>query len=549
MKTATAAKPITLPTANRLDHACKKFWRSRYLLLMLLPALIWYIVFMYAPMYGAQIAFRDFSPVLGITGSKWVGFKYFIQFFKSEYFGRLIKNTLGISLYSIIVGFPIPIILALLINEVRGKFFKRSVQTVVYLPHFISAVVVVSILSALLSPSSGLINQLITAFGGTPIHFMAEPKYFKTIYVLSDIWQSAGYGSIVYMAALTGIDPSLYEAATVDGASKWDKLIHITLPGLLPTIIIMLILRMGSIFSVGYEKIMLMYNPATYETADVISTYVYRRAFESGDYSFSAAVGLFNSVINFTIIVLFNNVSFWPKGFTTSMYEKVLKDASIWTGYLNTILYTVLGTLISVTLTACAAYPLSRKDLFGRNVFISLFIFTMFFNGGMIPTYLIIQKLGMLNKIWALVLPSAISTYNMIIMRTFFENTIPNELIEAAALDGCNDITTFFRIVLPLSGAVFAVMALFYGVAQWNSWFPALLYIRDRSLYPLQMILREVLIQSDIGNMAGSTGDVEVIGDGLKYATMVVSTLPIMCLYPFLQKYFVAGVTIGAVKG
>lgn len=256
MKTATAAKPITLPTANRLDHACKKFWRSRYLLLMLLPALIWYIVFMYAPMYGAQIAFRDFSPVLGITGSKWVGFKYFTQFFKSEYFGRLIKNTLGISLYSIIVGFPIPIILALLINEVRGKFFKRSVQTVVYLPHFISAVVVVSILSALLSPSSGLINQLITAFGGTPIHFMAEPKYFKTIYVLSDIWQSAGYGSIVYMAALTGIDPSLYEAATVDGASKWDKLIHITLPGLLPTIIIMLILRMGSIFSVGYEKIM-----------------------------------------------------------------------------------------------------------------------------------------------------------------------------------------------------------------------------------------------------------------------------------------------------
>ena len=214
--------------------------------------------------------------------------------------------------------------------------------------------------------------------------------------------------------------------------------------------------------------------------------------------------------------LLTGNVSFWPKGFTTSMYEKVLKDASIWKGYLNTILYTVLGTLISVTLTACAAYPLSRKDLFGRNIFISLFIFTMFFNGGMIPTYLIIQKLGMLNKIWALVLPSAISTYNMIIMRTFFENTIPNELIEAAALDGCNDITTFFRIVLPLSGAVFAVMALFYGVAQWNSWFPALLYIRDRSLYPLQM---------------------------------VVSTLPIMCLYPFLQKYFVAGVTIGAVKG
>ena len=309
MKTATAAKPITLPTANRLDHACKKFWRSRYLLLMLLPALIWYIVFMYAPMYGAQIAFRDFSPVLGITGSKWVGFKYFIQFFKSEYFGRLIKNTLGISLYSIIVGFPIPIILALLINEVRGKFFKRSVQTVVYLPHFISAVVVVSILSALLSPSSGLINQLITAFGGTPIHFMAEPKYFKTIYVLSDIWQSAGYGSIVYMAALTGIDPSLYEAATVDGASKWDKLIHITLPGLLPTIIIMLILSCGNVLSVGFEKTYLLQNPLNLSASQVISTYVYEVGLKSAQFSYASAIGLFNTIVNVALLLIVNCIA------------------------------------------------------------------------------------------------------------------------------------------------------------------------------------------------------------------------------------------------
>ena len=239
----------------------------------------------------------------------------------------------------------------------------------------------------------------------------------------------------------------------------------------------------------------------------------------------------------------------YPAGFTLEGYQQVLADERVWIGYVNSIIYALGGILYGLVTAVPLGYALSRKELPCRKFLTGLFIFTMFFNGGMIPTYLIIQKLGMLNKIWALVLPSAISTYNMIIMRTFFENTIPNELIEAAALDGCNDITTFFRIVLPLSGAVFAVMALFYGVAQWNSWFPALLYIRDRSLYPLQMILREVLIQSDIGNMAGSTGDVEVIGDGLKYATMVVSTLPIMCLYPFLQKYFVAGVTIGAVKG
>ena len=256
--------------------------------------------------------------------------------------------------------------------------------------------------------------------------------------------------------------------------------------------------------------------------------------------------------------LLRGEVSFWPKGFTFSMYEKVFKDASIWQGYGNTIVYTVLGTCISVVLTAFAAYPLSRKDFYGRNLFmihqvhmsqVPGLIKDGIITGGMIPTFLIVQRLHLLNTMWALILPTAVSTYNLIIMRTFFESTIPFELVESASLDGCNDLVIFFRIVLPLSGPILAVMVLFYGVAQWNSWFPALLYISDRGLYPLQMVLREVLIQSDISNMAGSSGDVEIIGDGLKYATMVVATLPIMCLYPFLQKYFVKGVMIGAVKG
>ncbi len=312
MKNAPASPKTQRAKARsngRLAHGRKMMWRSRYLYLLLIPTLIWYIIFMYAPLYGLQIAFKDFLPFQGINGSQWVGFKHFISFFNSEYFWRVIKNTLGISLYSILLGFPIPVLLALLMNEIRCKYFKKGVQTIVYLPHFISLVVVVSIINAILSPSSGLLNQVIEFFGGDPVHFMAEPKYFKTIYVLSDIWQSAGYNSIVYLAALTSIDPSLYEAATVDGASKWKKLIHITLPCILPTIMIMLILRMGSVFSVGYEKIMLMYNEATLESADVISTYLYRRAFKSGDYSFSTAIGLFNSVINFTIIMIFNKIS------------------------------------------------------------------------------------------------------------------------------------------------------------------------------------------------------------------------------------------------
>jgi putative aldouronate transport system permease protein len=178
-----------------------------------------------------------------------------------------------------------------------------------------------------------------------------------------------------------------------------------------------------------------------------------------------------------------------------------------------------------------------------------LFAFTMYFTGGMIPTYLLVKNLGMLNTMWALVLPSAVSTYNLIIMRTFFQTSIPDELVESAAIDGCNDLGVFFRIVVPLAAPIFVVMVLFYGVSQWNSWFPALLYISDRGKYPLQMILREILIQSEVSELTGSVGDVEIIGEGLKYATMVVATLPIMCLYPFLQKYFVKGVMIGAVKG
>lgn len=298
--------PIIGPKKNKI---LKQIIKSRYLYLLILPACIWYIVFLYAPLYGAQIAFRDFSPLTGISGGRFVGLKYFKQFFSSVYFIRLMKNTLGISLYSILLGFPIPVLLALLINEISKSKIRRSIQTILYLPHFISAVVVVSLINVLLAPGTGLINKLIVLLGGSSIHFMAEPSYFKSIFVLSDIWQSAGYGSIIYLAALTSIDPHLYEAATVDGAKKLQKLVYITLPCLVPTIMTMLILRMGGIFSVGYEKIMLMYNPATYESADVISTYVYRRAFEGGEYSFSAAVGLFNSIINCIVLISFNKIS------------------------------------------------------------------------------------------------------------------------------------------------------------------------------------------------------------------------------------------------
>jgi len=287
----------------------RNVYRCRYLYSIILLPLAYYLIFHYGPMYGAQIAFRNFNPFEGIWNSPWVGFKYFKQFFDSYYIVRLLRNTLLINIYGLVVGFPAPIILALMINEVRNNYFKRTVQTIVYLPHFISTVVVAGMIIAFLSPRSGIINTIIVALGGKPIHFLQEPGWFRTIYVWSGVWQGAGWGAIVYIAALTSIDPQLYEAAIVDGASRWKQLIHITIPSIMPTIIIMLILRMGSMLSVGYEKIILLYNPITYETADVISTYVYRRGIQGAEYSFSTAVGLFNSLVNFIMLTVFNAIS------------------------------------------------------------------------------------------------------------------------------------------------------------------------------------------------------------------------------------------------
>jgi putative aldouronate transport system permease protein len=259
-------------------------------------------------MYGVIIAFKDYTPGLGIMGSPWVGIRWFKDFFNSIYFFRLLRNTILISLYGIIWGFPIPIIFALLLNEVRDGIFKRSIQTVSYLPHFISLVVVVGMIIELTSVD-GIINQIIRRLGYAPIDFMNEPRWFRTIFIGSGIWQNFGWNSIIYLAALSSIDPQLYEAAKIDGAGRWQQMRYITLPSIMPTAIILLILNLGSLLSVGFEKIILMYNPRTYEVADVISTYVYRRGILGGEYSFGAAVGLFNSVANLILLIIVNKIA------------------------------------------------------------------------------------------------------------------------------------------------------------------------------------------------------------------------------------------------
>ncbi len=292
-----------------LFHSIKKDIRRNYsLYLLVLPVLLFYLLFSYKPMYGAIIAFKDYTPRLGIDGSPFVGLDNFIRFFNSTYFVRLMRNTLLLSVYSLIFGFPAPIILALLLNEVKNKKFKSLTQTITYLPHFISLIVVTGMIVNF-AMTSGLINDIIVFFGGERSPLLQNPDLYRTIYIVSSIWQEVGWGSIIYLAALSGVDSQLYEAAMIDGAGKFKQLIFVTLPSIMPTIIIMLILKMGSLMSLGYEKTILLYNPATYETADIISSYVYRIGLMEQDWSYSTAIGLFNSLINFLLLILTNRLS------------------------------------------------------------------------------------------------------------------------------------------------------------------------------------------------------------------------------------------------
>ncbi|WP_317890243.1 ABC transporter permease [Paenibacillus sabuli] len=289
-------------------------WRRRImhnweLYLFIAPCLLYFFVFHYLPMYGIQIAFKNFLPTKGITGSEWIGFDHFERFFNSYYFWDLLWNTFSISLYELAVGFPLPIILALAFNEVKDGLFKRGVQTVTYAPHFISLVVMAGMIITFLSPSSGILIRMLEGIGIDTPAFLEDPRWFKTVYVVSGVWQSTGWGTIIYLAALAGVDPQLHEAAIVDGASRLRRVLHINLPTIVPTISILLILNVGNMLSVGYEKILLLQNSLNMESSDVIATFVYRTGLVNNQLSFSTAVGLFNSVINAILLVTLNRIA------------------------------------------------------------------------------------------------------------------------------------------------------------------------------------------------------------------------------------------------
>lgn len=288
-----------------VDHI-KNEWQ---IYLMLAPAIIWFIVFLYKPMYGLQIAFKDYSIFRGVAASPWVGWEHFQTLFSNDQFIRAFWNTIKISALNLLFGFPAPIILALMFNEIINATYKRFTQTIVYLPHFISSVIIAGIVTTAFSPTAGIVNTIIGWFGYDSIYFLTKPEWFRPIFVGTGIWQEAGFGSIVFLAAIAGVNPSLYESAVVDGASRWQMMWKITLPCILPTILIMLIIRIGNIMEVSFEMIILLYQPATYVTADVVNTWVFRQGLGSGQYDIAAAAGLFNAVVAFILVMVANTLS------------------------------------------------------------------------------------------------------------------------------------------------------------------------------------------------------------------------------------------------
>ena len=296
-------KSSTLANRRRL---MQRVWNTRELYLLILIPIIWYIVFKYLPLYGIQIAFRDYRTSRGFFGSEWVGLKHFKRFFNSLYFGRIVGNTLVINIVSLLVGFPIPILFALLLNELTHPRYKKVLQNVTYIPHFLSAVVVVSVLQLIFNPNTGVYNMVRKALGLATTNYFAMESAFKPMYILSGLWQNMGWDSILYIAALAGVDPTLYEAATIDGATRLQKIRYVSIPSIMGTITIMLLVRCGQIMNIGYEKVLLMQNSLNQASSDVISTYVYRVGILEGNYSYSTAINLFNSACNVVLLFIAN---------------------------------------------------------------------------------------------------------------------------------------------------------------------------------------------------------------------------------------------------
>ena len=484
-----------------------------------------------------------------MANSQFVGLDWFKYFFSTD-FTKIMRNTLATSLLTLLFSFPLPIILALCLNEVRNQKAKKFVQTASYIPYFISWVIAANIFLTFLS-SDGVINNLLKFFGLTDesILFFQKGPYFWWIIAIANAWKVLGYNAIIYMAAISGISQDMYEAADVDGATRMQKILHITLPALKPTIMILLILAIGGVLNTGYEQQLLMSNDAILNYSDVLDTYAYRYGLKNGMYSYGTAVGFFKSAVSFILVISANALSkkfsddntalfrrkenrekktikiqkenvvpvtgflifqsgflvlvtvicvypFWnifvvsindatdalrgglyflPRKLSLASYKDILGRATFLHGILITVLRTAIGTPLAVLVTTALAYVLSRKELLFRKQLNLFFIFTMYFGGGMVPYYMVLKSLGMLNNFIVFIFPNLVSVYNMILVKNYIEG-MPAEIFESAKIDGANDLTVFFKMVIPLSKPIIMTIALFVAITHWNSWFDAYLF-------------------------------------------------------------------------
>lgn len=282
---------------------------SKYLLLLLLPCFVYFVIFKYWPMFGLIISFKDYNLFKGVMDSPWVGFKHYINFFSDPYFIKVLRNTFLIGFYNTLWNFPMPIMFALVINEIKSNGVKKITQTVSFFPHFVSTVTICGMVIGFLSPRNGIVNDIVRLLGGSPINFMADPKYFRSVYIASALWQNTGWGMIIYLAALSGVNQELYDAAAVDGVNKWQELYYVTIPSIVPTIIIVLIMNVGKCVGVGFEKVFLLQNDANISVSEVISTYEYQRGMVQANYSYSTAIGLFMSFISSSLVIMTNYIS------------------------------------------------------------------------------------------------------------------------------------------------------------------------------------------------------------------------------------------------
>ena len=602
---------LTETTKKVAYEKLKRQWQYH---LMLLPGVILIFIFAYIPLYGVIIAFEDCNPHLDLP--LWVGMKHFQYIFSQPAFLRTIWNTFFIAVMKLIGGIVVPVIFALLLNELVSNRLKRIFQTLIYIPNFLSWVIMAGVLMDILA-NNGIINQFLGFFGMDAVNFLGNASVFPWTMIVTDIWKGFGFGTVVYLAALTSIDPGLYESAILDGATRWQQIRYITLPLLMPTIILMLVLALGNVLNAGFDQIFNLYSPIVYQTGDIIDTYVYRLGIQQAQYSVGAAIGLFKSAVSAVLVltsyilginvrdtrflggrkmqyktranrifhfvnifilavvsscvlpfinllaisfsdsaaVAAGAVGFTPVDFTLSAYEYALKGGKFIRALFISFERVFLGVGLNLILMVLTAYPLSktRKKVAGRNIYMVYFVITMLVSGGMIPTYLVVTGLGLKDTIWALILPGALPVYNMVILMNFMRG-IPEEIEEAAAIDGASPFQILTRVLLPILKPALATVGLFCIVTHWNDWFSGMIYMNNPDNYPLQTYLQSLLQNFEQLLRTQSSQDIQALLAQMdartgRAAQLFLGAIPVMVIYPFLQKYFTKGLVRGSVKG